>query len=159
MTSRRSRVRNADGGGQPSILHTQSLEDVSSALARSGIKVVHHPGDGGPGASLGGGRKSKRNVHGADLGYRRGVAAAGAPSTEIDQVTSGIGAWAGAGVWSWTCLADGDGQVGESADIYSGTSYVIVAVANSRGGAVGVGSGAATGAGGDVDPNQGPRSP
>ena len=54
---------------------------------------------------------------------------------------------------------DGDGQVGESADIYSGTSHVIVAVANSRGGAVGVGSGAAAGAGGGVDPNQGPRSP
>ena len=55
--------RNAVGGGpRNSISHTQSLEDLSSALARTGIEVVHPAGDVGPGVPLDDERKGKRNV-------------------------------------------------------------------------------------------------
>jgi hypothetical protein len=54
---------NVLGGGQrDSIAHTQSLEDLSSTLARTGIEVVHPAGDGGLGAPLDDERKGKRNV-------------------------------------------------------------------------------------------------
>lgn len=49
-------------GQLTSVLHTQSLEDLSSTLARTGIEVVRSDGEGNLGGPLDDERKGKRNV-------------------------------------------------------------------------------------------------